>query len=269
MKTVDFINKYTEGVDQLEYNNEAGAVKNNLHTIIRASTQLEQEIGDNDNMPEWCQEKIAQVKGMIVDVMNYVTSQQELGKEDQIPTFSTESIDLFNQLLESDEFAPSKRAATSIATHKWRRGGERTGSYQGSVTTTFDHIKSVLGDPISGPTNDPYDKVSCEWILTFKDGVVASIYDYKTGSTPMGEYAWHIGGNNKKAVDYVTHLLGIESDANLNEDATGGATCSSVVGTVVGELGEEGMNKRQLNKKLGNYTNITSKGKQVRVKGAY
>jgi hypothetical protein len=117
-----------------------------------------------------------------------------------------------------DSFAPSQRAATSIATRGWRRGGERTGSYQGSVTTTFDHIKSAIGDPISGPTDDPYDKVSCEWILTFKDGVVASIYDYKTGGTPMGEYAWHIGGNNKKAVEYVSHLLGIKPEVTEGSD---------------------------------------------------
>lgn len=68
-----------ENVDYDEYNDEAGMAKNNLQTIVRASTQLEQVIDDNENMPEWCQEKLAVAKGMIVTVMNYIISQHEQG----------------------------------------------------------------------------------------------------------------------------------------------------------------------------------------------
>jgi hypothetical protein len=56
----------------------------------------------------------------------------------------------------------------------------------------------------------------------------------------------------------------------LAEDATGGASCSSTVATVVGELGEGGMTRRQVNKKLGGYSNVLSKGKKnIKVKGSY
>lgn len=68
-----------EEVDYDEYNDEADMVKNNLHTIIRVSTHLERAIEDNENMPEWCQEKLAVAKGMIVAVMDYIISQHEQG----------------------------------------------------------------------------------------------------------------------------------------------------------------------------------------------
>jgi hypothetical protein len=62
-----------------EYDDEAGMFKNDLQTIQRVSTHLEKAIGDNENLPEWCQSKIAQAKGMIVNVMDYMISQHENG----------------------------------------------------------------------------------------------------------------------------------------------------------------------------------------------
>ena len=70
MKTRDFIKE-----DYEEYNDEAGMVKSNLHTIIRSAEELEQLIHDNENMAEWAQEKVAVVKSMIVTVKDYVASE--------------------------------------------------------------------------------------------------------------------------------------------------------------------------------------------------
>jgi uncharacterized protein YoxC len=70
MKTKDFIKE-----DYEEYNDEAGMVKSNLHTIIRSAEELDQLIHDNENMAEWAQEKVAVVKSMIVTVKDYVASE--------------------------------------------------------------------------------------------------------------------------------------------------------------------------------------------------
>ena len=72
MKTKDFIKE-----DYEEYNDEAGMVKSNLHTIIRSAEELEQLIHDNENMAEWAQEKVAVVKSMIVTVKDYIASEHE------------------------------------------------------------------------------------------------------------------------------------------------------------------------------------------------
>jgi hypothetical protein len=74
MKTKDFIRE-----DYEEYNDEAGMVRSNLHTIIRSAEELEQLIHDNENMAEWAQEKLAVVKSMIVAVKDYIASEHERG----------------------------------------------------------------------------------------------------------------------------------------------------------------------------------------------
>jgi hypothetical protein len=90
MKTTDFINKYAESAEKYEYDDEAGMVKNNLHTIVRVSTHLEKALGNHEDVPEWCQEKIAQVKGMIVSVMDYMISQHEMGHQPEVPGFDVD-----------------------------------------------------------------------------------------------------------------------------------------------------------------------------------
>jgi hypothetical protein len=68
-----------EEYDHLEYNDEAGMVDSNLETIKRAAEELDQVLGQDDNMAEWAQEKLAVVKSMIVAVKDYVVSQKSSG----------------------------------------------------------------------------------------------------------------------------------------------------------------------------------------------
>jgi len=80
-------------------------------------------------------------------------------------------------------------------------------SFRGSVFTTYDKLVQVFGNPDFGPDDTDADKVTCEWKLQFEDGTVATIYDWKTGSTPFYEYEWHIGGKSAEAVDRVLDVL--------------------------------------------------------------
>ena len=70
--------------DQGEYDEEGSMVKDNIHTIRRAIDELENCISDNDNMPEWVEEKISQAKGMIQAASEYIQTQQERGSEEEI-----------------------------------------------------------------------------------------------------------------------------------------------------------------------------------------
>ena len=84
MKPSEFIK---EEFDRVEYNDEAGMAKTNLVTTIRMSLELAKHLDDNDNLPEWCQEKLAVAKGMIVAVGDYIISQKAQGidpKVDQV-----------------------------------------------------------------------------------------------------------------------------------------------------------------------------------------
>ena len=81
MKPSEFIK---EEFDSAEYNDEAGMAKTNLVTTIRTSLELAKHLDDNDNLPEWCQEKLAVAKGMIVAVGDYIISQKKQGIDPKI-----------------------------------------------------------------------------------------------------------------------------------------------------------------------------------------
>lgn len=63
-------------VDNAEYNDEAGMADNNLETLKRAVNGLDEIISAGDNLPEWCQEKIAVAKSMLVSVWDYMLSEK-------------------------------------------------------------------------------------------------------------------------------------------------------------------------------------------------
>jgi len=69
-------------VDRGEYDQEGDMAKDQIHTIVRHARELEKILRDNENLPEWVQEKLAQVKGMMVAVSDYMVTQAERGAEE-------------------------------------------------------------------------------------------------------------------------------------------------------------------------------------------
>ena len=79
--------------------------------------------------------------------------------------------------------------------------------YQGNVKTTYDKLVQILGQPKGGSADG---KTTCEWHLEFQDGSVATIYDWKMGTTPKEEHNWHVGGKDPVSLNYLQEALGIE-----------------------------------------------------------
>jgi hypothetical protein len=67
--------------DNQEYNDEAGMADNNLETLRRAVEGIDDVISKGDNLPEWCQEKIAVAKSMLVAVWDYMRSEEQRGDD--------------------------------------------------------------------------------------------------------------------------------------------------------------------------------------------
>jgi hypothetical protein len=67
-----------------EYDDEAGMAQSNLRTMARAVDGLLKTIKNNDNLPEWGQEKIAKAEMMLVSVWDYLQSQKELGRDPKV-----------------------------------------------------------------------------------------------------------------------------------------------------------------------------------------
>jgi hypothetical protein len=85
-----------EGFDP-EYDDEAGMARGNLHIIARAAHGLLNTIDDKENLPEWAQEKIAKVEGMLVSVWDYLQSQEEQGIDPSVD----EMFDLIEDMVEN------------------------------------------------------------------------------------------------------------------------------------------------------------------------
>jgi hypothetical protein len=63
-------------LDQGEH--EGQTLKNSLHTIARAASDLDKRLSTQSEFPEWVSEKIGAAKGMMVTVMDYLVSSQEM-----------------------------------------------------------------------------------------------------------------------------------------------------------------------------------------------
>ena len=91
-------------------------------------------------------------------------------------------------------------------------------SLKGEVRTTYSKLETLFGTP-SYSTGDPYEKTQTEWVLDGKvfytdqwgekdwEYIKATVYNWKTGFTPTGEYDWHIGGDSYDAVEFVQEIL--------------------------------------------------------------
>jgi hypothetical protein len=80
-------------------------------------------------------------------------------------------------------------------------GNANMTSLQGYIRTSYDVLRGCFG-----PTTDQHDdyKSDASWTVTFADGVVVTIYNWKDGHAYCGADGldvediteWHIGGHN-------------------------------------------------------------------------
>jgi len=82
LDTLDMVGEEFDGGG--EYNDEAGMATGNLYSLARAVKGLHDTIGEDDNLPEWCQEKIAKAEMMLVGVWNYLQTQKDQGIDPQV-----------------------------------------------------------------------------------------------------------------------------------------------------------------------------------------
>ena len=80
-----------------------------------------------------------------------------------------------------------------------------------TVTTTYNTLVQILGDPNHGKSGD--GKTNYEWVVTDKNGNVCTIYDWKEyRDIDFDEnITWHIGGKNSaienKLAEYIEEQI--------------------------------------------------------------
>ena len=109
-----------------EYDDEAGMAQTNLRTIARAAQGLLDTIDDQENLPEWVQEKIAKVEGMMVTAWDYLLSQEEQGMDPRMM---------------EDKSVHPQQAATAIA---MKKAGKKPKNESEELEEEFDLIESII-----------------------------------------------------------------------------------------------------------------------------
>ena len=82
---------------------------------------------------------------------------------------------------------------------------------QGHIHVPYDDLVKAFADP---GESDGY-KTDAEWRIKFKDGTIATIYNYKDGYNYNGPHGlpvekikdWHIGGFEQTAVERVVRVI--------------------------------------------------------------
>jgi len=68
---------FREAKDPNEYDQEGDMAKTQLKTIMDAAQELSDMLGDDDNLPEWVQNKITKATDYIDSVRDYLKSEAD------------------------------------------------------------------------------------------------------------------------------------------------------------------------------------------------
>jgi hypothetical protein len=135
-----------------EYDDEAGMADNNLETLKRAVDGIDDVIQTGDNLPEWCQEKIAVAKSMLVTVWDYMLSD----KEDEQSVAEASALEKFRK--GSAEREKKHNDAEKEMNARHARGEE---DMKGAIDRLEKHVntKEGLRDPKDNPCWKGYKPV--------------------------------------------------------------------------------------------------------------
>lgn len=101
-----------------EYDDEAGMARTNLVTIARAAEGLLNTIDDQENLPEWVQEKIAKVQGMMVTAWDYLESQEAQGVDPKITDEDADPNSGYAQMLKKRAELAARKKLQGVAEEK-------------------------------------------------------------------------------------------------------------------------------------------------------
>jgi hypothetical protein len=140
-----------------EYDDEAGMAQTNLHTIARAAQGLLDTIDDQENLPEWVQEKIAKVEGMMVTAWDYLRSQEEQGIDPRMMEAANAAQQAAIAISMKKAGKKPKSQVNELAPDA---GGGGSGNYfQALASAWYNHDISMLAD-IARKGGSPMKKIT-------------------------------------------------------------------------------------------------------------
>ena len=118
-----------------------------------------------------------------------------------------------NEMSREDRIKALKKGAIPIRDFQVNtpESTNRGTQLMGYITVPYNQMVAFFGKPKE--VDD--DKSSLEWVITYHDGEIATIYDWWTDQAspqdfPNTHYHWHIGGNHPSIVPRLANYLGTE-----------------------------------------------------------
>lgn len=141
-----------------EYDKEGDMAKDQIHTIIRHAEELEHALGDDENLPEWVQEKLAQIKGMMVSVGDYMLTQHERGDEKRS---GREGIHGIDDMEEGNEFSGALAKAKAAHQDTFKVAGKTYTVKEAESKKTKRMIKHIeKSEKETGKSKDVAKKIA-------------------------------------------------------------------------------------------------------------
>jgi hypothetical protein len=209
-------------VDRGEYDQEGEMAKDDIKTIVRHAQALEKILGDNDNLPEWVQAKLAKIEGMMTAVDDYMQNQTDQDDSEEL-----------------DEKAVSKKQQRFMGmVHATQKGEKATSKEVGKVAKTmkkkdaedFASTKQKgLPEKVSGKKEEVEETTTSGSVATAAPSGKA-----KSGGMSFGKGVYE--GINSQVERMITE--GMNVSVNVNSDGNKSITVSAD--------GEEAENLAQL-----------------------
>jgi len=155
-----------EITDQGEYDQEGDMAKDSIKTVVRHAQALEKILGDNDNLPEWVQSKLAKIESMMTAVDDYMQNQESdqddemaMGEE-KTSTRDRRAEQAGKKVTKDIEYDEKKKDGI----HGSRRGAEDSKAEKSGkkVAKDIEHDEKVDENTVagsvatsSGPARDP------------------------------------------------------------------------------------------------------------------
>jgi hypothetical protein len=122
-------NMSSEGIepgDRGEYDQEGESAKHDIKTIVRHAQALHKILGDDDNLPEWVQSKLAKIEGMMIAVDEYMQNQDQEVSEKAPPGAKAERMvkHIKKSLSKDGKLSDKDKAIAYATTWKAKKAGK-------------------------------------------------------------------------------------------------------------------------------------------------
>ena len=112
--------------DRGEYDQEGESAKHDIKTIVRHAQALHKILGDDDNLPEWVQSKLAKIEGMMIAVDEYMQNQDQEVSEKAPPGAKAERMvkGIKKSLSKDGKLSDKDKAIAYATTWKAKKAGK-------------------------------------------------------------------------------------------------------------------------------------------------